>query len=209
MALAMLLGAGAKASAATITFGTGLGEINPGAVGSYATTVGGTTMTVLAQPNATFTTTSGGLGITNGPFHLGAQADEAEAPEYFQILFAAPATNVVLNLSKFFKNDGASIFNPSGTPEIGLLSVNGVAQPNFVATSTTGTYLLDLSLFGPVSSLTVTGAGVTSFFPFVSSELALRSVQFDAAPVPEPLTLSLLGFGLVGVGVRLRRRARA
>lgn len=199
------------AHAAVITFGTGLGEVNPAGTDTYSTVVGGTSVQLLAESvlpivNPIFTATADGLGITRGG---GYDSNEAETPEYFALSFAAPATNVRLNLRRFFTNEaqiGGGTFN-----EQGWLYVNGVSQPYFTATAATGLFTLDLSAFGPISNVRFSGRGLSNFFAFVprrNHEFSLKSLEFDAATVPEPLTLTLLGVGFVAAGYRLRRRSQ-
>ncbi len=197
------------AQAALITFGNGVGEVNPAGTDTYAATVGGTNLQLFAETtlpllSPVFTAGGDGLGITRGG---GYDANEVESPEYFALSFAAPTTGVKLNLRRFFINE-PQLFGGSFN-EQGWLVINGINQPNFTANSATGLFTLDLTAFGAISSVRFAGRGLTNFvgiFPRRSHEFSLKSIEFDAATVPEPLTLTLLGMGFAATGYRLRRR---
>lgn len=198
------------AQAAMITFGNGVGEVNPAGTNAYAAAVGGTNLQLLAQttsvlfPNPLFTADANGLGITRGG---GYDSNEVESPEYLALSFTAPTTGVKLNLRRFFIGE-PQLFGGSYN-EQGWLVVNGVSQPNFTANAATGLYTLDLTGFGAISSVRFAGRGLTNFvgiFPRRSHEFSLKSIEFDAATVPEPLTLTLLGLGFAATGYHLRKR---
>ncbi len=105
------------------------------------------------------------------------------------------------NLSFYLKNGG-------GAPNQFQVSFNGVQL-----TSQTDVAPFEYTLF-TFNNLLSTGTSTQLQFAFFNNpswffldDVVVRSI--NAAPVPEPMSMTLLGSGLLGLGVKLRKNRKA
>jgi hypothetical protein len=188
--LALILGIGATAMAAPVTFSfDSLADgANATTISAYMTTVYGATVTV-----------SGGTPMAEGsgsfPGLLGGTGDryiesEPSGDQLITITFAAPITSVSFDWGKALDPFNADF------------SVDGTTFANF--------FHVDYTFFSQIGHLNT--------YAFASPVLALRfhdegfgevgidNLVVDKASVPEPMSLLLLGLGLLGIGVVRRKK---
>lgn len=173
--------------------------------------VNGVRWTLDANPlDANFYHTTGwGLGIQGVPG--GIDKHEAEYPEFFTLTFSRAVSNLFIGLTRLNR-----IRETGFIPyfEGGYYKINGGPRVEFYQSvlGRRGEFLLNLG--SNITSIEFSGLGLVSPGRFNREErngfkLASLDYTSDRINVPEPASLTLLGFGFAAAGVVLRRRRKS
>jgi len=214
-ALAALLLFAPTAPAASIDYVSG-GAVCHGQA-ACGLTVDGVLVTLRAQPADTrlWWDPEGldGIGIHPGSYEM----DEIEAPEWLAIEFSQPVLLTAVHLTDLFYQE-VSLWGFSASPaynECGWYTLNGGPALDFCQTDPTelqvsalGAYMLDFGAGTLVTSIGMSGYGVTWYDGnqySIHHDFSLARLEFAA--IPEPATLSLVALGLGMAAWRVRRRS--
>lgn len=167
--------------------GTSAFTTHPSNVGVFAS--GGTQTVNYVNGPSSDDTGMDGLGINDDEITQG-------GIETLTIAFAAPVTLESVRLTDLFLHEG-----PTGQSEVGMYSLNGGTFTSFSSVgAANGALTLNISQPG-ISSIVFKSANDNW------SDYSVKGVTYQAASVPEPSSLLLLGSGLVGLVAWRRKRA--
>jgi hypothetical protein len=141
-----------------------------------------------------------GVGTFGGPWGTGGPhilcpytATGTYCSGSFQVAFANPVTDLQFYFTGDNTTAALSVEAFLNGSSLGTLAINGDG-----VTSTA--QLVNLSKFGQISAIKVTGVLADGF--------GYDDFSFVAVPEPSTWAMMLLGFGMVGVAVRRRKAAK-